>query len=114
MKNEDEILKELMTGNGNNYIMDDGFTSRVMEALPTKKAASPLRRTLLILTGTLAGCALSASLCGPSILETVNTLADRMGSVSLPEGHIWAYVYLGAALVFSSLIGILCLRPGRS
>lgn len=113
MNNEDETLRKLMTGNGDNYLMDDGFTARVMESLPRKRAVSPARRTLLILAGTVAGCTLSAILCASSIGETMNTLAERLSVISTPENNVWAYVYLATALAFSSLLGVLCLRPGR-
>jgi hypothetical protein len=97
MNNEDEILKKLMTNDGRNYIADDGFTGRVMNALPEPRRAGLMlqRRTWILAAGTLAGCIAFAATAGSSWGEFADALSKAIANAS-----VWDDAFtLGAVVV---------------
>jgi hypothetical protein len=108
MKNEDEILKKLMTNDGRNYIADDGFTGRVMSALPEPRRAGRIlqRRTWILAAGTLAGCIAFAATAAPSWGELFGELSN-----AITNNSVWDNAFTLCAVVVGELAaagGIVC------
>lgn len=112
MKDENEILKALMTNNGKNYIMDDGFTSKVMGSLPKASHGQSffLRRNVMIMTATIIGCSVSGLLCAPALPVITNNLIAAMENIHVATDTTFAYIYLTAALACASSLGFWCLK----
>jgi len=116
MKDEDDILKELMSGTGGNYVMDDGFTRRVMDSLPRarNRMTSARRRTALILAATAIGCSVSAILSAPALAEVARSFSEITGKISANTNDPSFYIYVACALAASSICALSCLRFGRN
>ena len=99
MDNDDEILTSLMK-NDSEYIMDDGFSQRVVGKLPRRRMSASWRRTVLVLGAALVGCTCAGILSGPGIVE----LSAKLASVAQRHANIFSgayapYVYMAGALI---------------
>ena len=115
MKNEDEILKKLMTNDGRNYIADDGFTGRVMSALPKSRHAQMFtRRTWILATGTLAGCVTFAFTASPSWGELADALSGAIASASVWNNALTLGAVVVAELAAAGGIVYCCIAGAKS
>ena len=111
MENEDDRLTRLLREKGEGYIMDDGFTSRVMERLPARRPRTS-RVVRAVVAGSLAACG-AATLAVvaqsvPGLWETVEKLARSNGEV---RADLWSpYVYVAASLVACAALSVWALR----
>lgn len=95
MKNElpnapetNDPLDALLRADAENYLPDDGFTSRVLTSLPVRRRRAWLRTTVLS-AGMLAGAALAAWQL-PSASELLNALPRGL---ALPQAQaLWLLV----------------------
>jgi hypothetical protein len=100
MNDEDKILANLMKDAQPGYIMDDGFSQRVLEKLPPRRMSPISRRTALILGAVAISCPVAGVLAAPAL----TTLGVEMGNAILKHANIFSgtyapYVYMAFALV---------------
>lgn len=79
--NEDEILGKIMKHTDAPYIADDGFTMRVVGALPGRGISPSTRRLALIAAGTLAGCLSAVALSWSGLASLPGRLAAIAPSI---------------------------------
>jgi hypothetical protein len=79
MKNDDEIIAEIMKEGVSEYIADDGFTAGVVKSLPKRWMSPSARRMTLVISSATVGCVLAGGLAWP----TIAGLAARLGNARI-------------------------------
>ncbi len=100
MDKEDEILKKMLGEDEMPYLEDNGFTRAVMDSLPRRSSSTAIRRTLIVLGGALAGCAVFGALAWDGISslagETIRKLPEL--ARSLEAGAVNPMIYVLVSL----------------
>ncbi len=75
---DDAWLSTVIRSDPQDYLTDNGFTSRVLGALPPPNWRAERRRLVLLLGGSFLGCVIAGALAGPSFSADCLGLTQRI------------------------------------
>ena len=104
----DAWLEKMLREHPSHYIDDDGFTSRVVSALPPRSNHGERMRTVLILGAALIGCLMAFLMIEPLTVESLSELLSPLIAFALSPipgtGAVLQYGSL-AAMLFAAIFG---------
>lgn len=95
---DDAWLETILREQRSDYINDDGFTVRVVDAMPRHGR----RRTWLLALATVLGCSIAGSFGGSALLEVITSINDSLVWEVIVHPMAPTYLLLGATMLFAA------------
>lgn len=113
MDNEDEKLARLLRENETPYIDDDGFSKRVLAALPPTRAARRSRRTAIILGSASLATVLWGLLSYDSLAQAAHEYTSMAADPAFTSGVHQGWIILPLLIATGLACGLASLRSRK-
>jgi multisubunit Na+/H+ antiporter MnhF subunit len=101
---DDAWLDQMIRAQPPPYLADDGFTARVMVALPLSRRRSERTRAALVIGAAAIGCSLAGVLAGPAFPDRCVALASQFAATAtLPIPGTGATLTVGSAFAILAI-----------